>query len=48
MNQREMGPHEKWAAPPPSLSNIIEANIRAAVGVNNPTAMAEDEAEIDA
>jgi hypothetical protein len=27
---------------------IIEANIRAAVGVNNPTAMAEDEAEIDA
>jgi recombination protein RecA len=32
----------------PEIAHEIEAKIRAAVGVNNPTAMAEDEAEIDA
>ena len=32
----------------PEIAHEIEAKIRAAVGVNNPTAMAEDEDEIDA
>jgi recombination protein RecA len=32
----------------PEIAHEIEARIRAAVGVNNPIAMAEDEAEIDA
>src|SRR5574337_745792 len=32
----------------PELAHEIEAKIRAAVGVNNPTAMVEDEDEIDA
>jgi recombination protein RecA len=32
----------------PEIAHEIEAKVRAAVGVNNPTAMAEDEAEIDA
>jgi recombination protein RecA len=32
----------------PEIAHEIEAKVRAAVGVNNPTAMAEDEDEIDA
>jgi recombination protein RecA len=32
----------------PEIAQEIEAKVRAAVGVNNPTAMAEDDAEIDA
>ncbi len=32
----------------PEVAHEIEAKVRAAVGVNNPIAMAEDEAEIDA
>ncbi len=32
----------------PEIAHEIEAKIRAAVGVNNPTAMAEDEDEVDA
>jgi len=32
----------------PEIAHEIEAKVRAAVGVNNPTAMAEDEDEVDA